>query len=175
MTLEIILFISAILIGALAAYRESKNNSLYRFFNKLFNSKELQMKAGNTKGFLNKQPFIMKLIWIVVGYLIVTGVLWFFTPVNIVYVQYFASAVVGSLIGAYLTKFFIKTSETLSTENVMKQAKETFEKGKDFVEDLTETDPKPQSQTSSRPKEKEATPAPKKSARDRFKDKGMIK
>lgn len=174
MTLEIIIFVLSILTGALFSYRESKNNSFYRFFNKIFNSKELQMKPDNKKGFLNKQPFIMKLIWIVVGYIIATGVLWFFTPVNSVYVQYFASAVVGTLIGAYLTKLFVKTSETLSTENVMKQAKETFEKGKDFVEDLTDTKETPTEPETQKEQPKAAKP-PKKSARERFKDKGIIK
>ena len=174
MTLEIIIFVLSILIGALFSYRESKNNSLYRFFNKIFNSKELQMKPDNKKGFLNKQPFIMKLIWIVVGYIIATGVLWFFTPVNIIYVQYFASAVVGTLIGTYLTKLFVKTSETLSTENVMKQAKETFEKGKDFVEDLTDTKETPVEPEIQKDQPKTTKP-PKKSARERFKDKGIIK
>lgn len=172
MTLEIILFVLAILIGALVSYRESKNNSLYRFFNKIFNSEELQMKPDNRKGFLNNQPFIMKLIWIVVGYIVVTGVLWFFTPVNIVYVQYFASAVVGTLIGAYLTKIFVKTSETLSTENVMKQAKETFDKGKDFVDDLTNED---EIETEVENKTEQPATEPKKSARERLKDKGIIK
>lgn len=172
MTLEIILFVLAILIGALVSYRESKNNSLYRFFNKIFNSEELQMKPDNRKGFLNNQPFIMKLIWIVVGYIVITGVLWFFTPVNIVYVQYFASAVVGTLIGAYLTKIFVKTSETLSTENVMKQAKETFEKGKDFVDDLTNED---EIETEVENKTEQPATEPKKSARERLKDKGIIK
>lgn len=172
MTLEIIIFVLSILIGVLFSYRESKNNSLYRFFNKIFNSKELQMKSDNKKGFLNKQPFIMKLIWIVIGYIVVTGVLWFFTPVNIVYVQYFASAVVGTLIGAYLTKLFVKTSETLSTENVMKQAKETYEKGKDFVDDLTNED---EIETEVENKTEQPATEPKKSARDRLRDKGMIK
>lgn len=174
MTLEIIIFVLSILIGVLLSYRESKNNSLYRFFNTIFNSKELQMTADNKKGFFNKQTFIMRLIWIVIGYIVATGILWFVTPVNMIYIQYFASAVVGTLIGTYLTRLFVKTSETLSTENMTKKAKETFEKGKEFVEDLTDTkEAQPETHVQNEPKE--APAQPKKSARDRLKDKGMIK
>ena len=175
MTLEIIIFVLAILIGALLSFRESKNNRLYRFFNKLFNSKELQMKADNLKGFLYGQSFLMRLIWVVVGYIVVTGVLWFVTPINIVYIQHFASAVVGTLIGTYLTTMFFATSDGLSKENVMKQAKQAYEKGKDIVEDFTENETKAEIETEVEAPKKEPTPEPKKSARDRLRDKGMIK
>ena len=179
MTLEIIIFVLAILLGILVSFRESKNNRLYRFFNKLFNSKELQMKADNTKGFLYGQNFLMRLIWIVVGYVMVSGILSFVTPINIIYVQHFASAVVGTLIGTYLTTMFFATSEGLSKENVIKQAKEVYEKGKDLVEDLTEDETKIEDKVETEVKnempKKEPTPEPKKSARDRLRDKGMIK
>jgi len=175
MTLEIIIFVLAILIGALLSFRESKNNSLYRFFNKLFNSKELQMKADNLKGFLYGQSFLMRLIWVVVGYIVVTGVLWFVTPINMVYIQHFASAVVGTLIGTYLTTMFFATSDGLSKENVMKQAKQAYEKGKDIVEDFTENETETEIATEVETPKKEPTTEPKKSARDRLRDKGMIK
>ena len=175
MTLEIILFTLAILVGVLVSFRESKNNRIYRFFNSLFNSKELQMKADNRKGFVYKQSFIIRLIWIVVGYLILTGVLWFVTPINSIYIQHFASVVVGTLIGTYLTKLFFTTTENLSTENVLKHAKETFEKGKDFVEEITETETKEQAIEETNTPEPESIPEPKKSARERLRDKGMIK
>lgn len=177
MTLEIIIFVLATLFGIVVAYRESKNNTLYRFFNTLFHSKELQMKADNPKGFVYGQHFLMRVVWIVVGYIVVAAVFAFFTPLNIVHVSHFASAVVGTLIGTYLTTMFFATSEGLSKENVMKQAKEVYEKGKDIVEDLTDhkedvtKETVPEKET---PK-KESEPEVKKSARDRLKDKGMIK
>ena len=43
MTLELIVFIASILFGAVIFWRESQGNKMYRFFNKLMNSKELQM------------------------------------------------------------------------------------------------------------------------------------
>ena len=184
MTLEIIIFTLAILLGAVLAYRESKNNRLYRFFNRVFNSKDLQMKADNPKGFLFGQNFLIRLVWIVVGYVAITGILAFVTPIDIVYIEHFASAVVGTLIGTYLTTMFFATSEGLTKENVMKQAKDAYEKGKDFIEDLTDEneseDENDQDETDpdsyrDEDKKEEQKPEPKKSARDRLKDKGMIK
>ena len=89
--------------------------------------------------------------------------------------QHFAAAVVGTLIGTYLTKLFFKTTESLSPENVMKQAKETFEKGKDFVEELTENSPTEDTVTEVETPKEEPAAEPKKSARERLRDKGMIK
>ncbi len=73
-----------------------------------------------------------------------------------------------------------QTSQLLKTVNFLKDQKENiekvFDKGKDFVEDLVEgdevvvEDPK-----IAKSVEPEAAPEVKKSARDRFKDKGMIK
>ena len=43
-TAEIIVFIASILFGIVWYWRESKSNKVYRFFNKLMHSKELQMQ-----------------------------------------------------------------------------------------------------------------------------------
>jgi len=51
MTLEIIVFVAAILFGILWYWRESKDNKIYRLVNKISNSKKLQMKPENKKGF----------------------------------------------------------------------------------------------------------------------------
>lgn len=45
LTFELIIFIASILFGILWYWRESNGNGLYRFFNKILNSKELQMKS----------------------------------------------------------------------------------------------------------------------------------
>ena len=52
MTLELIVFIASLLFGAFLYWRESQSNRLYRFFNKLMYSKELQMKPEDKKGFV---------------------------------------------------------------------------------------------------------------------------
>jgi glucan phosphoethanolaminetransferase (alkaline phosphatase superfamily) len=174
-TLEIIVFIAAILFGIVIYVRESKRNKLYRFFNKLMHAKELQMSPDNPKGFVYQQPFLMRLVWVSLLFLLAAIIVAFVTPFDGFYIQYFASAIVGTLIGTYIASFFFATSKGLQKENL----KKTIEKGKEFIEELTEgdqeiieveaTDVPEKLEAESKPEE-----APKKSARDRLKDKGMI-
>ena len=172
MTLEIIVFIGAILFGIVWYWRESKSNKLYRVANKITHSKDLQMKADNKKGFLHEQPFLLRLVWVTVLFVLSAAIVTFVTPINVFFIQYFASAIVGTLIGSYIASAFIFTRDRTSKENIEK----VFDKGKEFVEDLVEGD----GAIAQEPVVKEVDqPEPeievKKSARDRFKDKGMIK
>ena len=175
MTLEIIVFIGAILFGIVIYVRESKNNRLYRFFNKLMHAKDLQMLPGNPKGFVHLQPFLMRLVWVSLLFLLGAIVVAFVTPVDGFYIQYFASAIVGTLAGTYIASMFFATSKGLKKENIGK----VIEKGKDFIEELTEGDQQTiEVEATEVPEKLEAEPKeeepPKKSARDRLKDKGMI-
>ena len=178
MTIEIIVFIAAILFGIVAYWRESKNNKFYRLVNKITHSKELQMAPDNPKGFLYLQPFLMRLVWITAGFLLGLVVITLVTPLNLFVMQYFVSAIVGTLAGTYIASAFFVTKEGLSKENLI----EAVQKGKDFIEDLAEGKPEAEAQeatqetTEAEPeKQAEAAPeAPKKSARDRLRDKGMI-
>ncbi|MEM9141801.1 MAG: hypothetical protein AAGA86_02365 [Bacteroidota bacterium] len=170
MTLEIIVFIFAILFGIVWYWRESHSNKLYRWVNALTHSKELQMKPDNKKGFIHGQPFLLRLVWITLFFAISTAIISWATPISAFYVQYFVSAIVGTLIGTYLASAVLFAKEKTSRENLEK----VFEKGKDFVEDLTEGDEKPKEAPQEAQKPEPEAP-PKKSARERFKDKGMIK
>ena len=174
MTLEIIVFILAILFGIVWYWRESKSNKTYRFFNKLMHAKDLQMDHENPKGFVHHQPFLMRLVWVTLFFVAIALLVSVATPINGFYVQYFASAIVGTLIGTYIASAFFVASEGMKKKNIEKM----IEKGKDFVEELTDGD--------SETIEIEAKEVPeslkektdehnKKSARDRLKDKGMIK
>ena len=174
MTLEIIVFVLAILFGIVWYWRESKSNKLYRLANRITHSKALQMKPDNEKGFLHDQNFLFRLVWITFFFVIAGGIVTFVTPINIFFIQYFASAIVGTLIGTYIASAFIFTKERTSKENL----EEIYDKGKDYIEELTEGD------TDKTINKKIETPEPEKiekeveqpkSARDRFKDKGMIK
>ena len=76
------------------------------------------------------------------------------------------------LIGSYVASAVIFTRDSTSKENIEK----VFDKGKEFVEDLVESD----ASVAEKPAGKEAVTSEaeievKKSARDRLKDKGMIK
>ena len=89
-----------------------------------------------------------------------------------IFFQYFVSAIVGTLIGTYIASAFIFTSEGLRKENLKKNFDKAVEKGKEFVDDLREEDD-PASSSDETPENKKD--ADEKSARDRLRDKGMIK
>ena len=172
MTLEIIVFILAILFGIMIYWRESKNNRLYRFFNRLTHSKDLQMKKDDKKGFVHQQAFLMRLVWVTLSFVLVIGIVAAVTPFQLFYIEYFASGIVGTLIGTYIASGFLMANKKMRKENLEK----AIQKGKDFIEDFADGDeeeaPEPQAEV----KEEEPAPeeTPKKSARDRLKDKGMI-
>lgn len=174
MTLEIIIFILAILFGIILYWSESKSNRIYKFINRLTHNEELQMKAGNRKGFVHKQPFLMRLVYVTLLFVIAGIIVQFVTPINAFYIQYFASAIVGTLIGTYLASAVLFAKESTSKETLEK----TFEKGKSAVEEFTE-DLKDRFEKEEAPetelKQDPNAPTNKKSARDKFKDKGMIK
>jgi len=172
MTLEIIVFILAILFGIVWYWRESKSNKTYRFFNKLMHTKKLQMTDDNRKGFVHLQPFLMRLVWVTLFFVGLALLVSVATPINGFYVQYFVSAIVGTLIGTYLASTFFVASEGLKKENIDKM----IEKGKEYVEELTEGDEPITIEAKDVPEAlEENTEEPQKSARDRLKDKGMIK
>jgi Na+/H+ antiporter NhaC len=171
MTLEIIVFVIAILFGIIIYWREAKSNRLYRFFNHMMHSKELQMASENEKGFVHKQVFLMRLVWITLIFVLIGALISFATPINVIFFQYFVSAIVGTLIGTYIASAFIFTSKGLRKENLKKNFEKAVEKGKDFVEDIRE-DFEPEDTTEEEPEAPEE--GEKKSARDRLKDKGMI-
>ena len=172
MTPELIVFIAAILFGILVCWRESKGNKLYRFVNKILNSKELQMKASNKKGFVYQQSFLLRLVFITMFYLISVVVIQFLIPITLATISVFVFMIVGTLIGAYIADLIFKSSKIIerqsdSLENIVNSS---IEKGKDFIEDLRgETDT-----TSAKVKNDEAQKNEEKSARERLKDKGLL-
>ena len=107
MTFEIIVFIAAVLFGIILYWTESKSNRLYRFFNKLTHSKELQMKPESRKGFIHQQDFLIRLVWITLLYLIVATVIAIVLPFVVNYIQYFISAIVATIIGTYIASLFL--------------------------------------------------------------------
>lgn len=175
MTLEIIVFILAILFGIVWYWRESKSNKLYRLANKITHTKKLQMAAENPKGFVHQQAFLLRLVWITLLFAIGAAVVTFVTPINIFFIQYFASAIVGTLIGTYIASAYIVAKDSASRENLEK----VFDKGKEFVEELTEGDEKEvlEQKLEETPEREKIEPEAEqpKSARDRLRDKGMIK
>ena len=178
MGIDIIVFIASILFGIFLYWRESNGNGVYRFLNKVVNSKELQMSPNNPKGFVYKQDFIPRVIFIVTSVLLVGLILQFLTPIE-VFTNYFvlsgfASFATGTLIGTYLANFVLKSSKVIEaqSENLEDKFDTVVEKGKDFIEDLKSKDNEVVDHVQEDlPKEPETD---KKSARERLKDKGLM-
>lgn len=178
MGLELIIFIAAILFGIFLYWRESNGNGAYRTLNKIVNSKELQMKPGNKKGFVFQQSFLPRLIFVVSLFLIIAVLVQFLSPFDIFGsyngISAFASVIFGTLIGTYIAGFVIKSSEVLDEHgNSLEDfVGESFEKGKEFMSDLKTKDNKvveeAKKEIEKQPKEEQ------KSARERLKDKGLL-
>jgi len=178
MGLEIVIFISAILLGIFLYWRESNGNGAYKVLNRMVNSKELQMKPDSKKGFIYQRSLIPRLLFVVTLFLIVAVIVEFLTPLQVL-VNYqglsaICSMIFGTLLGTYLANFVLKSSEVIDTqsESLEDKFEGAMEKGKDLFNDLKNRDnkaveeAKDEIKNQSEPKEK--------SARERLKDKGLM-
>lgn len=174
MTFEIIVFIAAVLFGIILYWTESKSNRLYRFFNKLTHSKELQMKPENRKGFIHQQNFLLRLVWITILYLVVAAAIAIVLPFVVNYLQYFISAIVATILGTYIASLFLFARDKTKKENLEKAYAKGKESIGEFTQDIRDNfEPKKDIEPEAKPNIE--SEAPKQSARDRLKDKGMIK
>jgi len=177
MTLELIVFIASILFGVLLYWRESSGNGVYRFFNKLMNSKELQMKPTDKKGFVYQQSLLLRIVFVTFLFLIAIVVTRFLIPIDLATISLFASMIVGTLLGTYLANFVFKSSEVIDekSDSIEDVFHETVEKGKDFIEDLKAKGEKSADQVEDKIEEiKEDVKEEAKSARERLKNKGLM-
>ena len=179
MTLELIVFIAAILFGIVLYWRESNGNRLYRFFNKIINSKDLQMKPNDKTGFVYQQTFLLRLVFVSFLFLIGIVITRFLIPLDLATISIFASMIVGTVLGTYLANFIFKSSEVIDekSDSLGDVFHETIEKGKDFIEDIKgdESDTVTSSAVEKKVEPKKETPEiEEKSARERLKDKGLL-
>ncbi|MFY9241687.1 MAG: hypothetical protein WAO74_01525 [Polaribacter sp.] len=173
MTLELIIFIASILFGAVIFWRESQGNGVYRFFNKMMNSKELQMQATDKKGFVYQQSFLLRLVFITALFLIGIVITRFLIPIDLATISLFASMIFGTLVGTYVAGFIFKSSTIIDeqSESLEDKFQDVIEKGKDFIQDIKAKEPVAEEKAQEeieKPKEQE------KSARERLKDKGLL-
>ncbi|CAL2093137.1 hypothetical protein [Tenacibaculum sp. 190524A05c] len=173
MTLELILFVAAILFGIVLYWRESNGNQLYRFFNKLMYSKDLQMKETDTKGFVYQQSFVLRLVFITSLFLIGIIVAQFLLPINVTTISLFMSMIVGTIVGTYVAGFIFKSGKIIDehSDSLGDIVKETIDKGKDLIEELKS---EKQEEKVVEEKKEEAPKEEQKSARERLKDKGLL-
>ena len=180
MGLELVIFIAAILFGIFLYWRESNGNGAYRFLNKIMNSKELQMHADNPKGFVFKQAFLPRLIFVVALVLIAALVVEFLTPLAVFSsyngISAFSSFAVGTLIGTYVANFVIKTTEVVEekSDSLGDLVSDAVEKGKDLIDDLKPDATEHIEEAKDEVKNDIEPETEKKSARDRLKDKGLM-
>jgi len=178
MTIELIVFIVAILFGVLLYWRESNGNGLYRFVNKIVNSKELQMKADDRTGFVFQQKFLLRLVYVTFLFIVVMLVLKFLIPINYATVSIFASSIVGTVLGTYLANFVLKSGKIVDekSESLTDLVSDTIEKGKELLDDITTSDDVSSNEVeTSETLKAEEPPKQEKSARERLKDKGLLK
>ncbi|AXT19901.1 hypothetical protein D7030_01920 [Flavobacteriaceae bacterium AU392] len=177
MGLELIIFIASILFGILLYWRESNGNNLYRFVNKIVNSKELQMKPEDKTGFVFQQKFILRLVFISFLFLMVILILQFLIPLGFDYntVSIFASSIFGTLVGTYVANFVIKSGKVIEKkgDSLSHIVEDVVEKGKGFIEDLKSNNE--DGVEDIKEEDTQETPNPnQKSARERLKDKGLM-
>ena len=174
MTLELIAFIASILFGILLYWRESNSNAIYRFFNKLINSKKLQMKANDKTGFVYQQRFLLRFVFVTFLFLVLMLISKFLIPINYATISMFASAIVGTLLGTYVANMVFKSTEIIDekSDSIEEIVHTTIDKGKDFMDEVLHKE-----DTVKEIKEETKPEAPKveeKSARERLKDKGLL-
>ena len=180
MGIELVIFIAAVLFGIFLYWRESNSNGIYRFMNKIVNSKELQMAPNSKKGFIYQQSFIPRLLFVVALVLIAALVVEFLTPISVFGsyngISAFASFAVGTLLGTYLANVVLKSGQVLEaqTESLEDKFDSAVEKGKDFIEDLKTKDAKEVEDVVEDIKAESKPKVDEKSARDRLKDKGLM-
>lgn len=172
MTLELIVFIASILFGILIYWRESQGNGVYRFFNKIFYSKELQMKPNNKKGFVYEQSFVMRLVFVSFLFLFVIVFVRFLIPIDLATISIFASCIVGTIIGTYVGGFLLNSERIIEdkSDSFDDAFQSTVKKGKEFMDNLKTDDTKAVEVA----KEEIEEPKNEKSARERLKDKGLL-
>lgn len=173
MTLEFIVFIAAVLFGIVLYWRESQGNGVYRFFNKMMNSKELQMRSANKKGFVFQQSLLLRIVFITGLFLLIILITRFLIPIDLATISMFASMIVGTLIGTYVANFIFKSNEVIdeNSDSLEDIVQNTIEKGKDFIEDLKSNET---NEIEAVRKVEEQPKAQEKSARERLKDKGLL-
>ena len=178
MTIEIIVFVVAILFGILLYWRESNGNGLYRFLDKIVNSKELQMKPEDKTGFVYQQKLLLRLVYITGLFILMMVVLKFLIPINYTTISIFASCIVGTTIGTYVATFVLRSGKVIEDkgDSLSELVSDTIEKGKDFIEDIrSDEEPEADAVPESPEEPTNETEPDKKSARERLKDKGYLK
>ena len=179
MTIELIVFIASILFGVLLYWRESNGNGLYRFVNKIVNSRDLQMKPDDRTGFVFRQKFLLRVVYITFLFIVLMLILKFLIPINYATLSVFASSIVGTVLGTYLANFVLKSGKVIDEkgDSLSDLVSDTIEKGKEIIDDMKNKSEELEDEVvEEKPQDAPDTPEEeRKSARERLKDKGFLK
>ncbi len=132
------------------------------------------MSPMDPTGFLYQQKFILRLVFISMIFLVGILIARFLIPIDIATISVFASSIVGTLLGTYIGGFILKSEKVIDehSESFEEKFDNVIDQGRDFVQDIRSRDPKVVEEAK---KEIEEDPElPKKSARERLKDKGLM-
>jgi len=180
---ELILFTIAAMFGILIYWRESKNNYLYRMVNSITHAKHLQMKPSDRKGFLFQQPFLIRLVVVVLSFLVAALVIKFLTPIPFMF-ELFATSVVGTLVGTYFASLVVKVNDKIDDSQDILD--DSIEKGKGFLKELSDDVKEKAKEVKEKIEDtldgdddtvetpKKTKKSTEKSGRDRLKDKGLL-
>ena len=138
------------------------------------------MKPDDKRGFVFKQAFIPRLIFVISLVLIAALIVEFLTPIAVFSsyngISSFSSFAVGTLIGTYLATFVIKSTAVIEekSDTISDMVGDAVEKGKELIEDLKTKDSVSAEATEVADAKPEVEVEDKKSARERLKDKGLM-
>ena len=184
MGIDLVVFIASALFGIFLYWRESNSNAAYRIVNRLVNSKELQMKKGDKKGFVYQQAFIPRLVFIAFSFLLIAVILQFMSPIDVfgnsLGISLFFTTIIGTMLGTYLANLVLKSGKIVNEKSgtLTDMVSETIDKGKELLDDITTKDDDDVSssivENDEAPKVEGTPKEEKKSARERLKDKGLM-
>ncbi|MBT8269088.1 MAG: hypothetical protein KJN59_07670, partial [Bacteroidia bacterium] len=140
------------------------------------------MKEDDKTGFVYRQKFLLRVVYITAFFILLMVILKFLIPINYTTISIFASCIVGTLIGTYVANFVLKSGKIIDEKGDSLQdiVSDTIEKGKDLIEDMTQDEePEANQVEEAEPSDDAVKPEEpkedKKRARDRLKDKGYLK
>ena len=138
------------------------------------------MKPEDKEGFVFKQKFLLRLVYITGLFIFLMVILKFLIPINYTTVSIFASCIVGTVIGTYVATFVLRSGKVLEEkgDSLSDMVSNTLEKGRDIIEDMrSEDEAEAKLDPADEPVKEDEVEGEedKKSARERLKDKGYLK
>lgn len=132
------------------------------------------MSPMDPTGFLYQQKFLFRLVFISMIFLVAILIARFLIPMDIATISVFTSSIVGTLLGTYIGGFILKSEKVIDahSETLERKFDTAIEQSRDFIQEISprKTNAVEEPETTI----EEDPELPKKSARERLKDKGLM-